>query len=120
MHSDELRPYRAAFNLLPFFTLACILAGVFLALTWLLPPLLERNPGSQVGLARILPFLTAHPFETVTVLLLVGGALCFLPLGADPLRLTAWFLGAAFVLLLWGTLLVLLPGCSSSPELLRP
>jgi len=120
MDSEELRPRCPASSLLPFLTLAGILAGVFLALTRVLPPLLEGYPGPHTGLGRVLPFLVAHPFETILVLLVAGGALCFLPARTDPLRLTAWFLGAGFVLLLWGTLLVLLPSCCSSPELLRP
>jgi hypothetical protein len=123
MPSESTEPPRAVPVFLPLCVLAGISAGCFFALTRLVPPILPSAPAGGSKLPRltaIMPFLAQNPFLCSLAVLVMGGiAFCAAPKDR-PLRVTAWFLGGALLLALWGTLLVLLPHTCCPEELPPP
>jgi hypothetical protein len=108
--------------LVPLFVLGALVAGLFLALTRVLPPLVaEIKTGDNLPRAtRILPFLLSQPFLSSFVCLCAGGLTYILGPRRQPLKLTAWYLGGAFLLVLWVTLLLILPQTCSYVDGPRP
>ncbi len=97
--------------LVPLLALGALVAGLFLVLTRALPPLVAdiRTGENLPRAARILPFVLSQPFLTSFVCLCAGGLTYILGPRTRPLKLTAWYLGGAFLIALWLTLLLLLP-----------
>jgi hypothetical protein len=108
--------------LVPLFVLGTLVAGLFFVLSRVLPPLVaEIKIGDNLPrVTRILPFLLSQPFLTAFVCLCAGGLTYILGPRTRPLKLTAWYLGGAFVLALWVTLLLLLPQTCSYIDGPRP
>ena len=111
-------------TVVPFLALGALVAGFFYAVTRVLVPHLaaaEAGSGGPLpGITRILPFIARNPFPCSLAILLAGGAaIVFAPRDA-PLRITAWFAAAAFILGLWGTLLALVPEACCCVEVPAP
>ncbi len=105
-----------ALRCLPMLVLGLLVGGVFFALTVVIPPLLPATEPTLPGLTRILPFLTRHALLVSMGLLVAGGITVLAAPQENPFRITAWFLGAAFILGLWGIILILVPESCSSVE----
>ena len=103
--------------------LGVVVAAFYCALTTWVPPLLPDPQAAAESLPRltcILPFLVKNPFVSSLVLLAAGGITVLLAPSETPLRTTAWILGGALLIGLWGTLLVFVPQCHSVKDVTLP
>lgn len=93
---------------IPLGVLAAVVGGFFAAITRLVPSLVVVEP-DMPRLAHILPFVVGQPYAASLALLALGGIVHIVGPRSRPLTLTAWYLGGAFIIALWITLLLMIP-----------
>ena len=105
------------YGFIPLVVLGALVIGFFFALTRIVPSYVGNDAFAAEGLPPIvalLPALSCYPFLSSLGVLVVGGLAFVLGPKEHPLRITAWYLAGAFLLTLWGVILILVPQTHSN------